>query len=95
MRDRCLAIEQIDHTVGWQRLAQRLEDTPHNVLSADVESLAGGDSSKRLYPAPGDLGFPPTKHPDLSGRGRYERMERETGLEPATLSLGSRSKGKR
>ena len=27
--------------------------------------------------------------PDLSGRGRYEKMERETGLEPATLSLGS------
>ena len=41
MRDRCLAIEQIDHTVGSKRLAQRLEDTPRNVLSADVESLDG------------------------------------------------------
>ena len=41
MRDRCLAIEQIDHTVGSQRLAQRLEDTPRNVLSAVGESLDG------------------------------------------------------
>jgi hypothetical protein len=41
VRDRCLAIEQIDHTVGSQRLAQRLEDTPRNVLSAGGESLDG------------------------------------------------------
>ena len=27
--------------------------------------------------------------PRLSGRGRSEIVERETGLEPATLSLGS------
>ena len=27
--------------------------------------------------------------PDITGRGRYENMERETGFEPATLSLGS------
>ena len=27
--------------------------------------------------------------PDLSGRGHLGKLERETGLEPATLSLGS------
>ena len=53
-------------------------------------SFAEFGGTKRLYPAPGDPGFPSNKNtPDLSGRGRYERMERETGLEPATLSLGS------
>jgi hypothetical protein len=64
--------------------------------SADTESndkslgITGGGPNAGLYPAPGDPGFPPNKNtPDLSGRGRYERMERETGLEPATLSLGS------
>ena len=50
-----------------------------------------GDGSKRLYPAPGDPGFPPNKNtPGLSDRGHWEMIERETGLEPATLSLGNR-----
>ena len=33
--------------------------------------------------------------PRLSGRGHSEIVERETGLEPATLSLGNRSKGEK
>ena len=49
-----------------------------------------GDGSKRLYPAPGDPGSPPNKNtPGGSRRGHSQIMERETGIEPATLSLGS------
>ena len=54
-----------------------------------------GDGSKRLYPAPGD--GPPTQNKNTPGgsrRGRYQNVERETGLEPATLSLGRRSRRK-
>ena len=32
--------------------------------------------------------------PRLSDRGHYQNVERETGLEPATLSLGRRSRRK-
>ena len=54
-----------------------------------------GDGSKRLYPAPGDPGSPPNENaPGVSDRGRYQNVERETGLEPATLSLGRRSRRK-
>jgi hypothetical protein len=50
---------------------------------------------KRPYTALPHSSKSPNKNtPDLSGRGRYEIMERETGLEPATLSLRNRSKGK-
>ena len=63
---------------------------PDEETDVSFANFGFGDDSKRLYPAPGDPGFPPNKNtPDLSGRGRYEKMERETGLEPATLSLGS------
>ena len=53
-------------------------------------SFAEFDGSKRLYPAPGD--GRPTQNKNalgLTSRGRYQNVERETGLEPATLSLGS------
>ncbi|NRA10235.1 MAG: hypothetical protein HRU02_18925, partial [Myxococcales bacterium] len=33
--------------------------------------------------------IPNKNTPGLSDRGHWEKMERETGLEPATLSLGS------
>ena len=47
--------------------------------------------SERLYPAPGDPGSPPNKNaPGVTSRGRYQILERETGIEPATLSLGNR-----
>ncbi len=45
---------------------------------------------KRPYTALPHSSKSPNKNtPDLSGRGHLEKMERETGLEPATLSLGS------
>ena len=41
-------------------------------------------------PAPSDLSTTPNKNaPGLNGRGHWEKLERETGFEPATLSLGS------
>ena len=50
-----------------------------------------GDGSKRLYPAPGDPGSPTNENtPGVTDRGRYQNLERETGIEPATLSLGNR-----
>ena len=33
--------------------------------------------------------------PDLTGRGRFEKMEHETGLEPATPTLAKRRGGKK
>ena len=53
-------------------------------------SFANFGGSKRLYPAPSNLGTTPnTNAPGLNDRGHWEKMERETGFEPATLSLGS------
>ena len=37
-----------------------------------------------------DSSGPATENaPGVTGRGHWENLERETGLEPATLSLGS------
>jgi hypothetical protein len=55
-------------------------------------SFAEFGGTKRLYPAPGDPGSPPNKNtPGLSDRGHSQILERETGIEPATLSLGRES----
>jgi len=52
--------------------------------------FANFGGSKRLYPAPSNLGTTPNKNtPGLKDRGHWEKLERETGIEPATLSLGS------
>jgi len=54
---------------------------------ADFDTEKSG--SKRLYPAPASDTTSETKNaPGTSDRERYENMERETGIEPATLSLG-------
>ena len=49
--------------------------------------------AKRLYTSPTTEEKCATQNaPDLTGRGRSLNLERETGLEPATLSLGTRHK---
>ena len=48
------------------------------------------DGSKRLYPAPTNDGEAADENaPDLTGRGRFGKMEHETGLEPATPTLAT------
>jgi hypothetical protein len=48
-----------------------------------------GSGTKRLYPAPGfEADATNNNTPGTSHRGRAGFLERETGLEPATLSLG-------
>ena len=59
---------------------------PEEESDASFARFAG---SKRLYPAPRDLSAAQKNAPGLNDRGHWEKMERETGLEPATLSLGS------
>jgi len=60
--------------------------------SGDFSQSGSGDvrdGSERLYPTP--TSATDNKHksaPDLTDRGRLRFLERETGLEPATLSLG-------
>ena len=46
--------------------------------------------AERLYASPALRAEPSNDDaPDLTGRGRSRNLERETGFEPATLSLGS------
>ncbi len=46
------------------------------------------DGSERLYPAPALAPDGEDENaPDLTGRGRWENLEHETGLEPATPTL--------
>jgi hypothetical protein len=66
-----------------------------HAMPVDESDLAfadfgGADSvAKRLYPAPGSEGEATNDNaPDTSHRVRTGLLERETGLEPATLSLG-------
>ena len=59
-------------------------------------SFADFGGSKRQYTAvAGSPDAPNENTPGLNDRGHWEKMERETGLEPATLSLGSQPKGKK
>ena len=54
---------------------------------ADFSGAKSG--AKRLYPAPTEgSDLTNDNAPGTTDRGRYENLERETGLEPATLSLG-------
>ena len=58
-------------------------------------SFADFGGSRRQYTAVAKSESDPNKNtPGLSDRGRYQNVERETGLEPATLSLGRRSRRK-
>ena len=53
-------------------------------------SFAEFGGSKRLYPAPGEEApRNETTGAELRDQDRWENLERETGFEPATLSLGS------
>ncbi len=48
------------------------------------------NDSIRLYPAPtSDEGITNENTPGRSGRGHSRNMERETGIEPATLTLAT------
>ena len=70
-----------------------------HALPVDDEDLAFADfgrrkpapsGSFRLYPAPGsDTDIGNENPPGLTGRGRSENLERETGIEPATLTLAT------
>ena len=66
-----------------------LPELPALVLAfADFETATS--VTKRLYTSPPSSDDNAKENgPDASRRGRFENMERETGLEPATLSLGS------
>jgi hypothetical protein len=53
--------------------------------------FGGGDVAKRLYTSLTLQGADPHEDaPDPSGRGRFGKMEHETGLEPATPTLARR-----
>ena len=53
-------------------------------------SFADFGGSRRQYTAVAKSESDPNENaPDVTSRGRYQNVERETGLEPATLSLGS------
>ena len=57
-------------------------------------SFADFGGPRRPYTAPALADDRANKNtPCLSDRGRSQILERETGREPATLSLGRRSKG--
>jgi hypothetical protein len=61
---------------------------------ADFGSDTSG--SERLYPAPGPKpGIEDENAAEASARRRFGILERETGLEPATLSLGNRKGSKK
>ena len=63
-----------------------LESGGLNFADFDTEKTG----SERLYPAPtSNEALENNNAPSTSDRGRYEKLERETGFEPATLSLGS------
>jgi len=87
--------EQLGHAnpeLTLRVYAHALPVTEQDLAFADFGAPEGG--AKRLYPAPtSEATAEDEDAPGASGRGRYRILERETGLEPATLSLGSASVG--
>ncbi len=83
--------EQLGHANPELTLRQYAHALPlesGDLEFADFEAKKAG--SERLYPAPGSVVTAQNNNaPDASDRERYDFMERETGFEPATLSLGS------
>jgi hypothetical protein len=72
---------------------------PHAIREEEADlsfaDFAPADGSKRLYASPAAEEDPTNENaPDLSGRGRFENLEHETGLEPATPTLAKRKTGK-
>jgi integrase len=95
--------EQLGHSnpeLTLRVYAHALPVEEHDLGFADFASgfdfRRPDDGSKRLYPAPGiDVGSIDDKAPRPSNREAYENLERETGLEPATLSLGTGNRAKK
>ena len=87
------AMQMID-SMGLRNII--LRDKPVDEQDLAVADFGTADSdSKRLYASPTSDDVPTNRNaPDLTGRGRYETLERETGFEPATLGLGRRKRGK-
>jgi hypothetical protein len=82
--------QQLGHSSPELTLRTYAHVMPDEEADVSFANFGLGDDSKRPYTALPHSSKTPNKNtPDLSGRGRYENMERETGLEPATLSLGS------
>ena len=55
-------------------------------------SFADFGGPRRPYTAPARANDRANENaPDVTSRGHYQNVERETGLEPATLSLGRES----
>ncbi len=53
--------------------------------------FGGKDGPRRPYTAPNFIDESTNENaPDLTGRGRFGKMEHETGLEPATPTLAKR-----
>jgi len=81
---------------GYESLAPSSRSTPPipDVDTPSTSPIAASNSgigdSSRLYPAPGSEGEATNNDaPGTSHRGRTGFLERETGFEPATLSLGT------
>ncbi len=83
--------EQLGHSnpeLTLRVYAHALPVEEQDLAFADFSGAKSG--AKRLYPAPTEGGNLSNEiAPGASDRGRYGILERETGLEPATLSLGS------
>ncbi len=67
--------------------AHSMREEEADLSFADFADL---ESSGRLYPSPNlSNDLEPENAPDLTGRGRFGKMEHETGLEPATPTLAT------
>ena len=82
--------EQLGHSNPELTLRVYAHAMPVDEIDLAFADFGGADSgAKRLYPAPGSEGNATNNcAPGISHRGRTGLLERETGFEPATLSLG-------
>ena len=87
--------EQLGHSnpeLTLRVYAHAMPVEEHDLAFADFAPSGQADSQntpKRPYTAPALPDDDANKNaPDRSGRGHWENLERETGIEPATLSLG-------
>jgi hypothetical protein len=68
--------------------AHSMQDEETDLGFAD---FTASSAPKRPYPAPLLSDDPDSENaPDLTGRGHYDLLEHETGLEPATPTLARR-----
>jgi hypothetical protein len=82
--------DQLGHSNPELTLRVYAHAMPVDEIDLAFADFGGANSgAKRLYPAPGSEGDSTNNNaPGTSRRGRTGSLERETGLEPATLSLG-------